>query len=102
MVVYCVTVYVKTEHVEDFIAATVENHLETRKEPGNLRFDVLQCADDPSRFFLYEVYRSPEAVQAHKETEHYKRWREQVADWMAKPREGIMHRVIRPTEESAW
>jgi len=102
MIVYCVTVYVKPENVQDFIEATKENHENTRKEPGNLRFDVLQSAEDPTRFFLYEVYKSEQAVQAHKETEHYKKWREKVADWMAKPREGIMHRVVCPTSEEEW
>jgi len=102
MIVYCVTVYVKKENVDRFIEATVENHENTRKEPGNIRFDVLQSADDPTRFFLYEVYDSPEAVSAHKAAAHYKKWRETVAEWMAKPREGIMHRVIRPEGRSQW
>ena len=52
MFVTCVTVYVKTEHVDDFIRATIENHDSSVKEPGNMRFDVLQCHDDPTRFLL--------------------------------------------------
>jgi autoinducer 2-degrading protein len=102
MIVYCVTVYVKPENIDEFIAATVENHKGTRQEPGNLRFDVLHSADDPARFFLYEVYESKEAVDAHKATPHYNRWRETVADWMAKPREGLMQRVICPEGADQW
>jgi len=102
MVVYCVNVFVKEEHVRDFIDATVENHENTVKEPGNLRFDVLQHENDPTRFLLYEVYESPEAVEEHKRTAHYLKWRETVADWMAKPREGIKYSVIRPLDESMW
>ena len=102
MIVTCVTVYVKEAHIDDFIAATVRNHEGSVKEPGNLRFDVLQCRTDPTRFLLYEAYESDEAAKAHKETEHYNTWRETVGSWMAKPREGVPHDVIRPKEKEGW
>lgn len=102
MIVTAITVWVKPGHIEDFILATIANHEHSVKEPGNMRFDILQSHDDPCRFLLYEAYESPETSARHKETEHYKRWRDTVADWMAKPREGIPHRVIRPIERSAW
>ncbi len=102
MIVTTVTVWVKPGHMEDFIEATIKNHEHSVKEPGNLRFDLLQSHDDPCRFLIYEAYENPEAVAFHKETEHYRIWRDTVADWMAKPREGIPHRAIRPLERSAW
>ena len=102
MIVTCVTVYVKEEHIQDFISATVRNHEGSIREPGNMPFDVLQCVDDPTRFMLYEAYVSLEAAKAHKDTEHYSQWRETVAPWMAAPREGIAHKVIRPTDRSEW
>lgn len=102
MFVACVTVYVKEENIEDFIVATVENHKHSRKEPGNMRFDVLQCTDDPARFMLYEAYESKGAAAAHKNTEHYKKWRETVAGWMAQPREGVPHNVIQPVDRGEW
>jgi autoinducer 2-degrading protein len=102
MIVTTVTVYVKPEHIEDFIRATVENHRHSIQEPGNLRFDVLQCTQDPSRFLLYEAYESEEASALHKGTPHYLAWKEAAADWMAKPREGIPHRVICPEQRSMW
>lgn len=102
MLVTTVTVYVKPEYVDDFIEATIANHNLSIEEPGNMRFDVLQCTDDATRFLLYEAYESPEAAAAHKKTEHYLKWRETVADWMAKPREGIPHKVIRPQDRAAW
>ena len=98
MIVDCVAVYVKKEHIGDFIEASTANHLGAVAEPGNLRFDVLQCADDPSRFLLYEAYESPDAVKAHKETSHYLAWRDTVAPWMAKPREGVSYNVICPAD----
>ncbi|MCB0168587.1 MAG: antibiotic biosynthesis monooxygenase [Anaerolineae bacterium] len=102
MLVTTVTVYVKPAHVDDFIEASIANHNQSIEEPGNMRFDVLQSTDDPTRFLLYEAYESEEAAAAHKQTEHYLKWRETVADWMAKPREGIPHRVIRPDDRGAW
>ncbi len=71
MIVTTVTVYVKPENIDDFIEATIENHEASIKEPGNMRFDVLQSMTDPTRFLLYEAYQSEEEAAAHKETEHY-------------------------------
>jgi len=102
MFVTAVTVYVKPEFVEAFIRATTENHQGSLREPGNMRFDVLQCTTDPARFLLYEAYESEEAAAAHKNTAHYLKWKETVADWMAKPREGIPHKVICPANRSGW
>lgn len=102
MVVYAVNVYVKEEFIEDFISATEINHKSTRKETGNLRFDVIQMADDPGRFMLYEVYRDDEAVSAHKETEHYLEWRKTVEPYMARAREGVKYRPHFPAGESEW
>lgn len=100
--VVCVTVYVKEENQEEFTKATLENAKNTREESLNLRFDVLQCLDDPNRFFLYEVYKDESGFVSHKETDHYKIWRETVAPMMAQPREGIKHKNIFPVEEDAF
>jgi len=102
MFVSCVTVFVKQEHIKDFIDATKKNHEGSLREPGNLRFDVLQCASDPARFLLYEAYESEEAAKAHKETPHYLEWKRAVDPLMAKPREGVPHRVIFPQDRKSW
>ena len=96
MIVTCVHVHVKPEAVNEFIAASRENHLEAVKEPGNLRFDFVQQADDPTRFLLYEAYESEETAAAHKNTPHYMRWRERVQDMMAEPRKGVKYIFIQP------
>lgn len=96
MNVTCVHVRVKPEHVDDFIQASIANRNGAVAEPGNLRFDVLQRADDPCVFMLYEVYESDDAAAAHKQTPHYLTWRETVADWMAQPREGVKHSALHP------
>ena len=89
MIANLVFVDVKPENVEDFKKATVLNHEGSRKEPGNVRFDVLQSADDPTKFTLYEVFADEDAVAAHKATEHYHVWRETVAPYMASPRKAM-------------
>ena len=96
MIVTCVHVHVKAEHIDDFIAATTPNHHGSVDEPGNVRFDILQDATDPTHFLLYEAYRSPEDAAAHKETEHYLTWRALVAPWMAEPRQGVKYTMLLP------
>ena len=96
MKVTIVHVHVKSEHVEAFVEATRLNHEASVKEPGNLRFDVLQLAEDPTRFVLYEAYASTEDAAAHKVTQHYKIWRETVAEWMATPRKGVSYQGLFP------
>ncbi len=81
-----VQVHVLPEHVEAFRAATLANARESVREPGIARFDVLQRADDSTRFVLVEIYRSPDAPAAHKLTTHYLAWRDAVAPMMAEPR----------------
>ena len=102
MIVTFVHVWVKEQHIEDFRIASIENHMESIKEPGNLRFDVLQDDADPSNFVLYEAYESEEASAEHKKTAHYLTWREKVADWMAKPRQGVRHKILAPLDKGLW
>lgn len=102
MIATLVHVWVNPRRIEEFKKATLENHRESVKEPGNLRFDILQDANDPAKFTFYEAYESEEAVAAHKETPHYEKWRDTVANWMAKPREGVKHTIIAPTDKSQW
>jgi autoinducer 2-degrading protein len=96
MIVTIVHVHVKTEFIDAFIHASRTNHENSIKEPGNFRFDILQDANDSSKFILYEAYESEEAVVAHKQTAHYAIWRDTVEPWMAKPREGVRHRMLFP------
>ena len=91
-----VHVHVKTEHIDDFIEACRLNHEASTQEAGNRRFDVLQSADDPTRFILYEAYVSKEDAAAHKQTPHYLAWRDSVAEWMASPREGVAYNGLYP------
>lgn len=96
MYVVCVTIKVKSGQEEAFLEAARRNHEETRKEPGNVRFDVLRAATpaapgEPSPFFLYEVYHTAEDFAAHQQTPHYFAWRDEVADMMAEPRQSVRY-----------
>lgn len=93
-----VHVHVKPEHVESFKAATTANAEASRREPGISRFDVLQQADDPTRFVLVEVYRDTAATLAHKETAHYATWRDTVAPMMATPRHSVKYSRVSPSD----
>ncbi len=96
MYVTIVYVSVKPGNIEAFKEACRLNHEGSIREPGNVRFDILQSADEPTRFVLYEAYKTPQDAAAHKETPHYLAWRETVADWMAEPRQGVAYQGIFP------
>jgi (4S)-4-hydroxy-5-phosphonooxypentane-2,3-dione isomerase len=96
MIATLVYVQVKPEFIQEFIEATRINHENSIKEPGNLRFDICQDAHDSGKFVFYESYTSEQTAAAHKETAHYLKWRDTVASWMAKPREGVKHNLLFP------
>jgi len=101
MFIVHVFVHVKPGQVEAFRAATLENAHNSMQEPGIGRFDVIQQQDDPARFVLVEVYRTPDDPAKHKETAHYQKWRDTVADMMAEPRSSIKYSNVFP-DDQGW
>jgi quinol monooxygenase YgiN len=99
MLIIHVHVHVKPEFIDAFKEVTIENARNSLREPGVARFDVIQQADDPSRFILVEVYRTAEAPAQHKETAHYLAWRDAAAPMMAKPRTNVKYSTICPSDE---
>lgn len=100
MYVTIVYVSVKPTKIEAFKEACRLNHENSILEPGNVRFDILQSADDPSKFVFYEAYKTRQDAVAHKETAHYLAWRDIVTDWMAEPRKGISYQGLYPVISS--
>jgi quinol monooxygenase YgiN len=96
MLIVHVHIHVKPEFAEAFRDASIENARHSVQEPGIARFDVIQQSDEPTRFLLVEIYRSPEAAVAHKETAHYAAWRDAVAPMMAEPRTSVKFRNLFP------
>ena len=101
MFIVHVFVHVTPQKIEAFKAASIQNARESVKEPGVARFDVIQQRDDPTRFVLVEVYRTSDDPAHHKETAHYQKWRDTVADMMAEPRSAIKYNNIFP-DEQGW
>jgi (4S)-4-hydroxy-5-phosphonooxypentane-2,3-dione isomerase len=101
MLIVHVFVHVKSDTVDTFIAATRENARSSVREPGIVRFDVIQQDDDPTRFLLMEIYRTSDDPARHKETAHYATWRDAVEPMMAEPRRSVKYHEIHP-EPSEW
>lgn len=99
MLVVHVHVHVKSEDVEAFRQATIENARQSVQEPGIARFDVVQQMDDPTSFVLVEVYRTSEDPARHKETAHYQTWRDTVAEMMAEPRQSVKYSNVYPPDQ---
>jgi (4S)-4-hydroxy-5-phosphonooxypentane-2,3-dione isomerase len=93
-----VHVHVKPDFIEAFAQASLENARNSLFEPGITRFDLIQEQEDLTRFILVEVYKSPEDAAAHKVTDHYARWRDQVSAMMLEPRKGIKYNNLNSDE----
>jgi quinol monooxygenase YgiN len=101
--VVCVSSWVQPQFIQPYIEACLANARQTRLEPGNLRFDLLQSTQDPAQFFFYEVYRSEDDFEAHHRTPHYLAWRDAVQPWMARPRAAVKHLSLAPDDDpAAW
>jgi len=99
MFIVHVFAHVKPDQVEAFQAATLENARNSIEEPGIARFDVIQQQDDSTCFVLVEVYRTSDDPARHKETAHYQKWRDTVADMMAEPRSSLKYTNVFPNEQ---
>jgi autoinducer 2-degrading protein len=69
---------------EKYLAAITENGAAAVTEPGCRRFDILNLASDPNHFLLYEVYDNEAAFQAHRASDHFKKYAEVTAKMVAK------------------
>ncbi len=101
MLIVHVHVHVKPDTVDAFRAATLENARQSIREPGIVRFDVVQQQDDPTRWVLVEIYRDGDSPAAHKATAHYARWRDLVEPMMAEPRRSVKYSAAFP-DAAGW
>jgi quinol monooxygenase YgiN len=99
MFIVHVFVHVKADVVDAFKRATEENAFNSLNEPGVARFDVVQEQGNPTKFVLVEIYRTKEAAGDHKQTDHYKKWRDTVADMMAEPRSSVKYDNVFPDDD---
>lgn len=94
MYIVVVHSHVQEEYVERFREITLENAEASRGEEGCVRFDVLQQADDPTRFTFIEMFKSEEAGAVHRESGHFKKWLEEAVPLMAEPRRRVIYRDV--------
>ncbi len=96
-----VFIHVKPECIDAFRDVSIENAKQSIKEPGIARFDVIQQADDPTRFVLVEVYRSESAPANHKQSAHYNVWKDSAEKMMVEPRTRVVYKNVYPLE-NGW
>jgi autoinducer 2-degrading protein len=101
MILVHVFIHVKPACIDAFKNATCDNARNSILEKGVARFDVIQQHDDPARFVLTEVYQSEAATSDHKQTSHYKLWRDTVEAMMAEPRKSIRYTNVFP-DDAGW
>ena len=99
MYIVHVFIHVKPDFCDAFIEETLANVRNSLGEPGIARFDFIRETERPDRFLLIEVYRTPEDAVRHKETEHYRRWRDAVAHMMEMPRSSVKFSNLSPGEK---
>ena len=99
MLIVHVFVHVKADAADAFAAASLENARHSVREPGVVRFDLVRQEDDPTRFVLMEIYRTPDDPARHKATPHYAAWRDAVEPMMAEPRRSVKYRALFPAPE---
>jgi autoinducer 2-degrading protein len=92
MYIVHVYIHIKPEFVDAFKKISIAN------EPGIARFDVIQQVDDPTRFMLLEVYQNVDAPALHRETQHYKTWKEAAEGMMVEPRTRLIFNNIFPSD----
>ena len=99
MFIVIVHVHVKEKYISAFMEASTENASNSFKEEGVNTFDVIQENGDPAKFVLLEVYRDESAAKAHKDTAHYKKWKETVEEMITEPRLREEYHEIYPSEK---
>ena len=89
MYVIVAPIQIKPGYKDQFIEAVVEDaRSSVANEPGCLRFDVIQDANDANRIWLYEVYKDEAAFQAHLQAPHLLKFRDTTADWRVEGLQG--------------
>jgi len=102
MLAMWVKVRVKPDGRERFLKAIEVDALGSeRDEPGCLRFNVLQDAQDENVYYFFEVYRDEAALEAHRAAPHYAVWRAAMETLDGAPQATRCHTVF-PAAAGYW
>jgi len=82
--IHAIDIDVVPGQIDSYLAALKENGAASVKEPGCREFDITVSQKDPNHIFILEVYDSADAAQAHRETEHFKKYAATTKDMVAK------------------
>jgi (4S)-4-hydroxy-5-phosphonooxypentane-2,3-dione isomerase len=94
-VISAVDLEIAPAELEKFIEALKENGAATIKEAGCRQYDISQSAGNPNQVFIYEVYENEAAVQAHRTSEHFKKYSAATKDMVVKRQSRPMVSVAR-------
>jgi (4S)-4-hydroxy-5-phosphonooxypentane-2,3-dione isomerase len=72
----------RADAVEAFKVRLLLHARISRAESGCQRFEVHQAKDNPTLFFLIEVYTDEAALNSHRDSPHYRQFRLDTADWV--------------------
>lgn len=93
--VYVVThIDVMPNFAADTTKALREFASESKKDPGVIRFEVLQQDGRPNHYTIVELWRSRDAFEAHSASEHTRRFREKLHPMLGSPFDERLHALI--------
>ena len=82
--IHAVDIDVVPGQIDNYLAALKENGAASVKEPGCREFNISVSEKDPNHVFLFEVYDNAAALEAHRATDHFKKYAATVKEMVAK------------------
>ncbi|MDE2365042.1 MAG: antibiotic biosynthesis monooxygenase [Hyphomicrobiales bacterium] len=76
---------VRPDKRDAFIAAAREQIVETRKEAGCIAYDFYESQTEPNTFVFNERWKSKEAIDAHFQTAHIRKFMSVLPTCVAEP-----------------
>ncbi len=92
--VLVVSLRIKAENVEKFMAGLLANAREARKEPGCRQFEVLVDPKDRTKVMLFEIYDDEKAFEAHQQTPHFKKYLAEAVPLLAARERMMLKRAL--------
>lgn len=94
MYVVIVDFVIKPENAAAFAVAISENARTSRQEEAEChQFDICVSPDDPTRFFLYEIYTGRVGFETHLASAHYKTFDQLVGPWTLDKKVRFLERI---------
>ena len=83
--VNAVDIDVAPGEIDHYLAALEENGAASvKQEPGCHTFNITVSQKDPNHVFIFEVYDNAAALEAHRATDHFKKYAATTKDLAAK------------------